>query len=680
MPLHSFKPAFRAVGIGLSAGLCITLALPPFNLVTFIGCFPVLLLWVVYRFSLTEALIAAYACGLLAMNQATYGVLGYDPWVWLLVFVVSPMWSLLPVWIICWVKCRHGITLALLMAPFAWVSVQTLLLMFAKLPLDIAVVFAYSLGFLQLASVLGSSVLTFIVVLTGALVTRVIIYITQQKIRAAMPYVVASVALPLASLAMGHALLDPVSTACVKRVAAAQPVIPVNWSRDGAIDPSLRKKIRSSLYAYLDEAASEFDFFIWPEGSGAFINFRMGEAREKLSAYAQKNQTHLFISAVDYDAQGQRYNSLFSLSPDNHLLRYDKQIPVPFAEQDLSPGSKTGIFVLDELSVGSLICFEVCFADKVQNIARHQPAFIMVTTSDMAFGISSLPELHLAMSILRAVENRTSVVHVANGGPSAIIDPYGRITARTDFMSKALLTGCVADIDGTSFYTRMGHLFPYAAMLVVLFLVSFVLLRGKTSSLFSSAEKRLSFTAVTTAFVVAVIVTLLVCMINVWFVSAKMKQAVSFEMIAKSLQPVPVLGPQPRLALEQPQMWGVDALASLINYYGVTVSWQALMKMHDSAETIPSLSTLETMAKKIGFKTQISQHSIASLFKEDLPVLVYMGKSRYAVLFFLDDDKATIYGRNFGYGAISLADLKKNWDGQVLRIQPAALAMDLLEK
>ena len=228
MSLLSPTPASRSAGVGVVAGLCAALTLPPFNLVYFIWLFPIPLLWVVARQSTGEALITAYVFGLVAMNQATYGLLGYDQHIWLLIFVVAPLWGLLPVWLISWVKRRQGINRALLLAPFVWVSVQTLLLDIAKLPLDIAVVFTHSLIPLQLVSVLGSSVLPFIVVLTGALITRALLYMAEHKVQAAVPYILGSLGVPLATFALGHILLDLPLRPCVTKVATAQPVIPIH--------------------------------------------------------------------------------------------------------------------------------------------------------------------------------------------------------------------------------------------------------------------------------------------------------------------------------------------------------------------------------------------------------------------------------------------------------------------
>jgi len=69
---------------------------------------------------------------------------------------------------------------------------------------------------------------------------------------------------------------------------------------------------------------------------------------------------------------------------------------------------------------------------------------------------------HLAAHVMRAVENHRYVLRPASSGPSVIIDPKGRLTARRDAMTPGTVTGTFVGYRGQTVYTRFGWLLPYA--------------------------------------------------------------------------------------------------------------------------------------------------------------------------------------------------------------------------
>ncbi|MDQ1269940.1 MAG: apolipoprotein N-acyltransferase, partial [Thermodesulfobacteriota bacterium] len=77
---------------------------------------------------------------------------------------------------------------------------------------------------------------------------------------------------------------------------------------------------------------------------------------------------------------------------------------------------------------------------------------------------------HFSMAVFRAVENRRSVVRVANTGISGFIDPSGTILEKTDIFTACALTRQVPVMSGQTFYTRHGDL-AAKACLVAFFLI-----------------------------------------------------------------------------------------------------------------------------------------------------------------------------------------------------------------
>src|SRR5947199_1684196 len=77
-----------------------------------------------------------------------------------------------------------------------------------------------------------------------------------------------------------------------------------------------------------------------------------------------------------------------------------------------------------------LVCFEAIFPGAVTDPA-DRPAWLINVTNDAWYGRSSGPYQHFAIARTRAIEEGLPLVRVANNGISGVVDPAGRVVART---------------------------------------------------------------------------------------------------------------------------------------------------------------------------------------------------------------------------------------------------------
>ena len=110
-----------------------------------------------------------------------------------------------------------------------------------------------------------------------------------------------------------------------------------------------------------------------------------------------------------------------------------------------------------------LICWENLFGDFVRGAVKDGAQLVVQLTNDSAFGPTAASRQHSLASILRAVENRVPVVIASNTGPSADIDPWGRVLAE---LPRLFVEGvAVADVPlggRPALYTRWGDSFALA--------------------------------------------------------------------------------------------------------------------------------------------------------------------------------------------------------------------------
>lgn len=216
---------------------------------------------------------------------------------------------------------------------------------------------------------------------------------------------------------------------------------------------------------------------------------------EKMKTFVRETGISLLVGSNEtaYSSDGQEmyyYNAAVQISPDLSLSQYNKNHLVPFGEYtpykevfsfikkmtnaigELTPGRSLSLHTWNGIAYGSPICYEIIFPNLVRKFAARGANFLVTITNDAWFGASAAPRQHFAMAVLRAVENRRYLFRAATTGISGIIDPYGRVLARTELKTQAFLTGKITPLTKTSLYTRAGDWLAFAALTItVIFLI-----------------------------------------------------------------------------------------------------------------------------------------------------------------------------------------------------------------
>jgi apolipoprotein N-acyltransferase len=252
-------------------------------------------------------------------------------------------------------------------------------------------------------------------------------------------------------------------------------------------------------------AALKPDLIVWPETATPFyLRTHLSEI-EEIVAFLDTLKIHLLTGTPDYQYNADKsdvftYNAAFFFRPGNPSFdSYYKMALVPGSETipfkkyfpvlrkievgggDFFPGDeftrfsfevpfRNGNFcdqhyqntqpIMDSTSrvnLAAIICYESVFPHIVRQFIDKGANVLTIITNDGWFGLTSGPYQHARFAVLRAIENRVSIIRCANTGISGFIDPVGRILTKANLNTHAQL---IADIPlGTSktFYTRHGE-------------------------------------------------------------------------------------------------------------------------------------------------------------------------------------------------------------------------------
>lgn len=231
-----------------------------------------------------------------------------------------------------------------------------------------------------------------------------------------------------------------------------------NISQEDKWDPLKRKEIVSK-YVELTLACLKDNpqLIIWPEASWPVALHIDLEKPSDLSDFLKQSKSSLLMGAVTYD-DDLYFNSAVLLN-ENKVRKYDKFHLVPFGEYiplrkyfpfletiapigEIEPGKEFVVFEVDNLKektvnkFSTLICIEDIFPDLARKFVKKGAQFLVNITNDGWYLKSSAPYHHLQASIFRAVENKVSLVRVANTGISAFIDANGRVISVIEDQNK----------------------------------------------------------------------------------------------------------------------------------------------------------------------------------------------------------------------------------------------------
>lgn len=280
---------------------------------------------------------------------------------------------------------------------------------------------------------------------------------------------------------------SPLTTAGTPlRVALVQANVPQEekWdrSRAGAI-------LQRYLHMTAEAVRNGAQFILWPESATPFY-FEQDAARAgAIRAVVGGSGIPLLLGSdeVQQGTPDRYYNAAYMLDRAGstaavyrkiHLVPFGEFVPFknllffvgPLVEavSDFSAGERITMLPVGEHMVTTAICYEVVYPELIRAAVLQGSELLTTITNDAWYGDSSAPYQHFELATMRAVEQGRYLARAANTGISGIVDPYGRVVARSGVFETTVLMGEVRFLQGLTVYARIGDLCAQLAVLLTL--------------------------------------------------------------------------------------------------------------------------------------------------------------------------------------------------------------------
>lgn len=248
------------------------------------------------------------------------------------------------------------------------------------------------------------------------------------------------------------------------------------------------------VYLDLTRAAIEHSapaMVFWPEAAMTFFVDREPGYRRAIGQTLATGDAELIAGAVRAEGEGRSFryfNTTYAFSPDGEIQsRYDKQYLVPFTEyfpfridlirrqfgraREFSAGAPGPPLETRAGPAGTVVCNEVMLPEVVSQRVVDGASYLVNPSNDSWLADVQYSEMQFDIVRFRSIEQRRYLVRASTSGPSAVIDPWGRVRVRSEPEQRSVIIGEVRPRTDRTVYSRIGDGFAFGCVGLVLLMV-----------------------------------------------------------------------------------------------------------------------------------------------------------------------------------------------------------------
>ena len=346
---------------------------------------------------------------------------------------------------------------------------------------------------LQITSVFGSLIASFIIVLINCFLTLIIINKNNNYYLKSM---YKSLAFLLTFFLLSNYICSLLGNNCTGSINFS--IIQGNISSYNKIGERFVKDNLDTYINLTEKSMKELhsiDLVLWPETAVPIYLNRNKEVYNLYKNIAIENKTNFIVGAFTL-ADNKKYNALFCFNPDGNLssaYRKGQLVPlgefIPFSElifkafpylkdfeafsDNLKRDMSTPTLNASFGDLGAYICFEAAFPDIPRSEISKGAKIFCQATNDSWFKDSKQLDQHLHHSVLRAIELNRYILISANTGISAAINNRGKILKIVPKESMGYITGEAKLFDYITPYSYWGDI-PIIGLSIILIGISLI--------------------------------------------------------------------------------------------------------------------------------------------------------------------------------------------------------------
>jgi apolipoprotein N-acyltransferase len=231
------------------------------------------------------------------------------------------------------------------------------------------------------------------------------------------------------------------------------------------------------------------EFVLWPESATPFYFDEEPVGQAIVRNLVDSTSVPLLFGTdeIERGPPNQYFNSAFMLDSGGataavyrkmHLVPFGEYVPFkdllffvkPLVEavSDFSPGQQVTMLPINGHMASTAICYEVTYPSLMREGVRQGSELLTTITNDAWYGESSAPYQHFEMAAMRAIEQGRYLVRAANTGITGIVDPYGRVLARTALGQTTVVVGEARFVQARTLYATMGDRVAHGAIILTM--------------------------------------------------------------------------------------------------------------------------------------------------------------------------------------------------------------------
>lgn len=354
--------------------------------------------------------------------------------------------------------------------------------------IDLALTQTHFLPLIQMMDVTGSSGVSFWI-----MILNVLLFLCFKSIDSRKKYSIYAIGLILLLWVFGLMKINSIENVPVNnsiQVAITQPNVDPNekWER-GNREPTF-----ILMHKLLDKAINMSpDLILWPETALPSYLRLSDSDRRPLQKKVDSFNIPLLAGTIDKKLSKQGsplyFNGSIYLQPNKPSEFYHKVKLVPFAEYvplsdnfpklselnfgqgNFTRGNEFTLFSIGDEYFSNLICYESSLPDVVRKFVMRGAKFLTIQANDGWLGNTSGPSQHFELAILRAIENRRSIVRSANTGISGVITPSGKVKVQKNIGERSVFMESVPLFEINTFYTKYGNILGKWSLIIIVLLL-----------------------------------------------------------------------------------------------------------------------------------------------------------------------------------------------------------------